>query len=77
MCAMAQAYHHRVLETDISTLLVLAEPGASITPERARWYASHLKTCRTVALGHGIHYLQEDHPDQIGKEIASWITSLN
>ena len=74
--AMAQAYHDWLLDTDISTLLFWADPGALISPERAHWYASHMKACRSVALGRGIHFLQEDHPEQIGKEIAAWLTSL-
>jgi hypothetical protein len=27
-------------------------------------------------LGQGLHYLQEDHPDMIGREIAVWLKTL-
>ena len=73
---MAQAYHAWLVETDTPKLLFWAEPGALVSPERAAWYAQHLKACRTVPLGAGLHYVQEDHPDVIGLEIVSWLHAL-
>ncbi len=75
--AMARAYHEWLLETEIPKLLFWAEPGALVSPVRAAWYSQHLKTCRAVPLGAGMHYLQEDHPDAIGREIAGWLPSLS
>ena len=75
--AMTQAYHEWLLQTDTPKLLFWAEPGALISPERAVWYAQHLKACRTVPLGPGLHYVQEDHADTIGREIASWLQTLS
>jgi len=74
--AMAQAYHDWLLETDTPKLLFWAEPGALVSPERAAWYARPLRTCRTVPLGAGLHYVQEDQPDVIGREIAGWLPTL-
>lgn len=74
--AMAVAYHDWLLETDTPKLLFWAEPGALISPERAAWYRERLKSCRSVALGPGVHYVQEDHPDAIGREIAAWLAEL-
>lgn len=74
--AMAQACHDWLLETDTPKLLFWAEPGALVSPERAARYARQLKGCRNVPLGAGLHYLQEDHPDLIGREIAGWLRTL-
>jgi len=74
--AMAIAYHDWLLETDTPKLFFWADPGAQISPERAAWYRRRLKACRSVALGPGAHYVQEDHPDTIGREIAAWLASL-
>ncbi|WP_428390474.1 haloalkane dehalogenase [Lichenicoccus sp.] len=74
--AMVQAYHNWLLETDTPKLLFWAEPGALVSPERAAWYARHLKACRTVRLGAAMHYVQEDHPDLIGHELAGWLATL-
>ncbi len=74
--AMASAYRAWLLETEIPKLLFWAEPGALVSPERAALWAAKLKACRTIALGPGLHYLQEDHPDRIGREVAAWLATL-
>jgi haloalkane dehalogenase len=74
--AMATAYHDWLLETDVPKLLFHATPGAFIPPEKAAFYRRSLKTCRSVDLGAGVHYLQEDHAEAIGRELAAWIPTL-
>ena len=74
--AMAMAYHDWLLETETPKMLFHATPGIFIPPPRAAFYREHLKSCRTVDLGVGYHYLQEDHADRIGQEIAMWVTNL-
>lgn len=75
--AMAQAYQDWLFETDIPKLFFWADPGSLISPARAAFLASRLKSCTSVSLGAGRHYVQEDHPDLIGSEIARWLPSLN
>jgi haloalkane dehalogenase len=74
--AMAVAYHQWLLETETAKILFHAAPGLFVPPARAHFYATHLKNCRVVDLGHGDHYLPEDHPDTIGREISAWLTEL-
>ena len=74
--AMAEAYHAWLLETEIPKLFFWAEPGSLISPARAAWLGERLKSCRTVPLGQGRHFLQEDHAEQIGRHIADWLSSL-
>jgi haloalkane dehalogenase len=71
--AMAMAYHDWFLETETPKIFFHATPGIFIPPARAAFYRACLKSCRAVDLGEGYHYLQEDHPDTIGKEIAAWL----
>ena len=40
------------------------------------WCRQSLPNLTTVDLGQGLHHLQEDHPEFIGRSIASWIRSL-
>jgi haloalkane dehalogenase len=75
--AMAEAYQDWLLETEIPKLLFWADPGALISPARAAFLTSQLKSCRTVPLGPGRHYVQEDHADLIGSEIARWLASYD
>jgi haloalkane dehalogenase len=37
------------------------------------WSKANLKNLTTVDVGQGYHFIQEDHPKAIGKELASWI----
>jgi haloalkane dehalogenase len=39
-------------------------------------YTSVLSNLTTVDVGEGIHYLQEDHPHEIGEGIANWYRGL-
>ena len=71
--AMAMAYHDWLLETETPKIFFHATPGIFIPPARAAFYRERLKSCRAVELGKGYHYLQEDHADTIGKEIAAWL----
>src|SRR3984885_5200850 len=71
--AMAMAYHDWLLETETPKIFFHAAPGIFIPPARATFYRECLKSCRAVDLGEGYHYLQEDHADTIGKEIAAWL----
>ncbi len=74
--AMACAYHDWLLQTELPKLMFKASPGALISEERALWYESHLKNCTTVDLGLGVHYVQEDNPDAIGKGIRDFVNRL-
>jgi haloalkane dehalogenase len=74
--AMAVAYHDWLLTTATPKIFFHAAPGIFIPPERAAFYRTHLKTCRSVDLGQGLHYLQEDHGERIGREIAAWLPTV-
>lgn len=54
-------------------LLFCGDPGALVSPAFARRFSAGLHDCRLVELGSGAHYLQEDHPETIGREVANWI----
>ncbi len=59
--------------SDLPKLLFHAAPGAILPPERVEWCRANLANLETVDLGRGIHFLQEDHPERIGVELARWI----
>ena len=40
------------------------------------WSKQNLKNLKTVDIGMGIHFLQEDNPHLIGSELANWYQSL-
>jgi haloalkane dehalogenase len=57
-------------------LLFAAEPGALVPFSVAKDLASKLHDCRFVDLGAGKHYLQEDHPVEIGQSVATFIAEI-
>ena len=57
-------------------LLFTGEPGAIVSPAFAREFAASLQHCSVVHLGPGLHHLQEDHPDAIGRALTGWIAGI-
>ena len=71
--AWAETYHAWLLASELPKLFFWAAPGGLILEEKARWYARTLRNVRTVELGAGRHFVQEDQPHRIGREIAAWL----
>jgi haloalkane dehalogenase len=57
-------------------LLFAGDPGALVSPAFAARFAATLHDCSLVQLGAGAHYLQEDHPETIGRSVAAWIERI-
>jgi haloalkane dehalogenase len=57
-------------------LLFSGDPGALISPARAKAFAAELRNCRHIELGPGAHFLQEDNPDAIGQALRAWIPEI-
>ena len=71
--AIAEKFHAWLLESEVPKLLFWATPGVIIGEELADWYGKTLRNVRSVGIGPGKHYLQEDNPHLIGKELAKWM----
>jgi haloalkane dehalogenase len=72
---IAAAYAEWLATSDIPKLFVKAEPGALLAG------GANLDTARawpaqTEVKVSGIHFLQEDSPDEIGQAIAAWMSKL-
>lgn len=70
------AYNAWLQETDIPKLLFHAKPGALMRAEAVEWCRANLSNLETVDVGAGIHFIQEDAPDEIGRALADWIERL-
>jgi haloalkane dehalogenase len=66
------AYSKWLATSDVPKLFIKAEPGALLAAganlERARSWPS-----QTEVTVKGIHFVQEDSPDEIGQAIANWL----
>jgi haloalkane dehalogenase len=67
-----EEYSAWLRRTPIPKLLLTAEPGAITTAADVAWMESHFENLETVPLGPGIHFHQEDHPEEIGRAVATW-----
>ncbi len=74
--AMLERAHAALAVSTYPKLLFAAEPGALVSPAIAEEFAHKLRDCRLVKLGDGIHYLQEDHPETIGRSVAAFIAEV-
>lgn len=74
--AALQSAHASLAESSYPKLLFAGEPGALVAPEFAGTFAASLKHCALVRLGPGLHYLQEDHAEAIGRSVAGWIAGI-
>jgi len=70
--AIVEAYGDWLKSSDLPKLFINAEPGAILTgPQRefCRSWPNQVEV--TVS---GIHFIQEDSPDDIGSSIADWLS---
>jgi len=74
--AVVTDYNLKLQQSEIPKLLLYATPGAVLTAPLVEWCRRSLKNLAAVSVGAGVHYLQEDHPHEIGHAIASWYRDL-
>ena len=74
--ATMERAHAALAASTYPKLMFAAEPGALVSPAFAEELAGKLKDCRFVKLGDGIHFLQEDHPETIGRSVAAFIAEV-
>lgn len=67
-------YGRWLAQTDIPKLFVNAEPGALVVGEIRELVRSWPNITEVTVPG--IHFIQEDSPEQIGQAIASWFACL-
>jgi len=65
-------------ETELPKLFLYASPGR-IQPvgTSPAWMVKNLKNIDTAFVGYGIHFLQEDEPEAIGRAIDEWLRRLD
>ncbi|KAL5326661.1 hypothetical protein ACEPPN_004349 [Leptodophora sp. 'Broadleaf-Isolate-01'] len=73
---LAVRYTEWLLESEVPKLLFWATPGRLLVQEKAEWYLERLKNAKGVFVGDGLHFLEEDHPHLMGRELVQWIANL-
>lgn len=57
-------------------LYLYASPGLIISPETAAFIPQAMNNVQTRFIGSGIHFIQEDHPEIIGRNISDWLRDV-
>src|SRR6266850_731020 len=71
--AVVSRYRDALCQSQLPKLLFTVEPGMLVpAPLVARCRAS-LPKLDVIALGRGLHFVQEDHPHAIGEHLAAWV----
>jgi haloalkane dehalogenase len=66
------AANERYLAADpVPKLLLTCAPGILVTPPVADGCRATIANLEVEHLGAGIHYVQEDHPEQIGDRVKN------
>jgi haloalkane dehalogenase len=75
MAAIATAYADWLATSRVPKLFVKAEPGGILAGGAVLDFARRLPVQTEVTVA-GVHYLQEDSPDELGRAIAGWMETL-
>lgn len=74
--AAIKTFNQWLQQTDLPKLLLYATPGAIFPASVIDWCRENLKNLKTIDIGSGGHFIQEDNPHQIGQELAAWYQNL-
>ena len=73
--AIAAAYADWLATSSVPKLFVKAEPGAILAGGAMRDFVRGWPAQTEVTVS-GVHFVQEDSPDEIGRAVAGWMGSL-
>ncbi|MCH7578301.1 MAG: haloalkane dehalogenase [Chloroflexi bacterium] len=73
---IAQAYSEWFGKSDLQKLLLYAQPGALMRGPLLEWCRQNMRNLKTLDIGAGSHFVQEDQPQAIGEAIAEWYKAL-
>src|SRR5262249_27608572 len=71
--ATVGAYRAGLCRTPLPKLLLTFAPGGLVPAPAVEWCRASLPNLEIVPLGEGRHYVQEDHPHEMGRAIAAWL----
>lgn len=72
---VVRQYSEWLQRTRVPKLLLWAQPGA-LMRNLVPWCEQSFPNLRSVNVGQGVHFIQEDCPHEIGREVAAWLRTL-
>ena len=61
----------------VPKLLLHARPGAILRKDLVAWCRDNVRNLTAVDIGPGLHFVQEDRPQEIGEAIRAWYRGLD
>ncbi|MHA7964385.1 haloalkane dehalogenase [Paenibacillus sp. CAU 1782] len=61
----------------IPKLLLYASPGCTVREPQPNWCREHLQNLTLFDIGSGFHYLTEENPHAIGRELQRWLHEIS
>jgi haloalkane dehalogenase len=74
--AIVKAYGDWLATSNVPKLFLKAEPGGILSSEEDLSFVRRLPAQTEVTVA-GVHYVQEDSPDEIGRAISGWMRALD
>lgn len=65
-------YARWLKRTELPKLFLWSDPGLITKEKDVEWARRNLKNLKTSFLGPGLHFYQQEHPVEIGQEVARW-----
>lgn len=62
--------------SDLPKLTFAVTPGAIAPPPAIEWMKANVPNLTVIELGDGLHFIQEDYPDEIGQGLVKWMETL-
>ena len=75
MTAIVDAYADWLKTSNVPKLFLKAEPGGILAGGKVLEHVRSLPAQTEVTVK-GVHFVQEDSPDEIGSAVASWMKTL-
>lgn len=69
-------YHEFLKKSQIPKLCLYASPGMLITEDEIPWIERNFPETTCINIGEGLHFIQEDQPDNIGHSISNWLQNI-
>ena len=76
MVAIVKAYGDWLATSNVPKLFLKAEPGGILSSDKDLAFVRRLPAQTEVTVA-GVHYVQEDSPDEIGRAISAWMKTLD
>jgi len=73
---LVDSYATWLKQSEVPKLLLYAKPGMIIKKNEVERMEKEFTNLSSVYIGKGMHYVQEDHPHEIGKAIEEWVIEL-